>query len=422
MSKFFNIVKFELGAYFKQKGYIISTIVMTLILIVGLSLPSFIDLSGVIPGLESEDKVEETDKDKEKDEVSYAILDSKDIVIDLTMLETVFPESKWQEVDSKDEMKELVNSEEVEAGFIVEDINKYEYLVVNKSMHDSNQILFEEVLRTINKINYAAENGLDFNEMEKEINLEIKTDVEILGKNSEGNFFYVYILVFVIYFMTIMYGQLIAMSVTSEKSNRTMEVLVTSATCNTLICGKVLSAVIASVVQIVATLGVGIVTYSINRSAWNGILDKVFEMPTDILITFGFFGIIGIVFYAFIFGALGALVSKTEDIGSSIAPINFIFMISFFISMFGLMGNADNIVVKIASFVPFSAPMIMLVRVAMGTISTIEIVISLIILIVSTVGMAIVAAKVYRMGTLRYGNPIKLKSVFKIIKSEKLEK
>ena len=95
-----------------------------------------------------------------------------------------------------------------------------------------------------------------------------------------------------------------------------------------------------------------------------------------------------------------------------------VFVIVFFISMYGMMGNADSLIVKIASFVPFSSAMTMLIRVAMGTVTNIEIIISFVILVISTILVAWAAIKIYRLATLRYGNPIKLKNALKWLKKD----
>ena len=73
-----------------------------------------------------------------------------------------------------------------------------------------------------------------------------------------------------------------------------------------------------------------------------------------------------------------------------------------------------------SSFIPFSSSMTMLIRVAMGTVSNFEIVISFIILLASTILTALASAKIYRLGTLMYGNPIKLRNALKWFKKEKI--
>lgn len=416
MKQFFNVLSFELSNYFKNKGYLITTILISILLIIGLSLPSIFDMSKLIPQLSSSNSTEITE---DKDKTNYALMDINNVIEDKAILENSFPNSNWIIKNSKEEIEELINSNDAEAGFIVENLNKYSYLVENYGLNDNNQLLFENVLSTLNQIEYAKNNNLNFSELQSIINTSFESEVTILGKDSANNFFYVYIFVFAMYMMILLYGQLIAVSVTSEKSNRAIEVLVTSANSNSLIFGKVIGAALASFIQVAIILASGMLSYALNSKSWNGILDGVFKIPSNILLTFIIFGSVGYLFYSFIFGALGALVSKTEDISSSIAPITMIFVIVFLISMFGLT-NSDSPIIKIASFIPFSSSMTMLIRVAMSNVSNLEIIISFIILLLSTILISLGAAKIYRLGTLMYGNPIKLKNALKWFKKEKI--
>lgn len=420
MKKFLNVLKFELTNYFKTKGYMITTILISLILVIGLSLPSFFDLSGLIPGLAKSDEtqVENSSNAEEKD--NYVLFDKSGVINDenFTLLKSYFPNSNIDKVSSEDDVKNLVKDGSANAGFIIESSVKYNYLVENTNFVDMSQMTFQSALAAINRKEYAEKLGINYLELETVVNLPIQSETTILGKDGAGNFGYVYILVFVIYMMTILYGQLVAVSVTSEKSSRAIEVLVTSTSSTSLILGKVIAATLASIIQVSVILSAGVLTYSLNRDSWNGMLDSVLKMPSNILITFAFFGGIGYLFYCFIFGALGALVSKTEDISSSIGSITMVFVIVFLISMYGMTGNADSLIVKIASFIPFSSAMTMLIRVAMGTVTNIEVIISFVILVISTIIVAWAAIKIYRLATLRYGNPIKLKNALKWLKKD----
>lgn len=424
MKQFFNVLSFELSNYFKNKGYMITTILFSIILVIGLSLPSFFDMSKLIPQLapiSSEDPSSSVTPNEVIDEnkANYVIVDNNNILPDLNTLETAFINSSWTKVNTTAEAENIIKAGDAEAGFILESLNKYSYLVDNSGFTDTNQMIFENLLSSLNQQTYAIEHNLDINDLQSVIYPSFESDVTILGKDSANNFFYVYIFIFAMYMMILLYGQLIAVSVTSEKSNRAIEVLVTSASSNGLIFGKVIAAALASFLQVGIILASGMITYSLNSKAWNGILDGVFKVPSNILLTFILFGAIGYLFYSFIFGALGSLVSKTEDISSSIGPITMIFVIVFFISMFGLT-NSDSLLIKIASFIPFSSSMTMLIRVAMGTVSNLEIIISFIILLISTILTALGAAKIYRLGTLMYGNPIKLRNALKWFKKEKI--
>ncbi|CUO44844.1 MAG: ABC transporter permease [Clostridium saudiense] len=421
MKQFLNVLSFELSNYFKNKGYMITTILFSILLIIGLSLPSFFNISKLIPQLDqnSTESIESVEEISEEDKKSFVIIDNNNIFENLDILESAFLNSKWTKVTSLDEAEELIKLENVEAGFSVDSLTKYSYLVNNSGFTDTNQMIFENLLSSLGQQVYANEHNLNINDLQSVIHPSFDSDVTILGKDSANNFFYVYIFIFAMYMMILLYGQLIAVAVTSEKSNRAIEVLVTSANSNSLIFGKVIAAALASFIQVGVILASGMITYSLNSKAWNGLLDGIFKIPSNILLTFIIFGGLGYFFYSFIFGALGALVSKTEDISSSIGPITMIFVIVFFISMFGL-SNSDSLLIKIASFIPFSSSMTMLIRVAMGTVSNFEIVISFIILLASTILTALASAKIYRLGTLMYGNPIKLRNALKWFKKEKI--
>lgn len=413
MKQFFTVLKFELGNYFKNKSYLITTILFSLLLIVGLSVPSFIN----IPALSGKDKVENNEKEDEEKTV-FAIYDKDNIIADNEYLKKAFEDVEWENVNSRKEVEDLINEDKADAGFIVNSLTDYSYLVENSSFSDENQPIFESVLSRVYREDYLKDKNISVDEMDALYNMPIESNVEILGKDSVSNYIYTYALIFILYFMIIMYGQLIATSVTSEKSNRAIEVLVTSTSSNSLIFGKVIAGAIASFIQMGLIIGSGLVSYKINRDSWNGLLDMVFDIPSNVLLTFAVFGMLGYLLYTFIFGALGALVSKTEDIGKSAGNISMIYVIVFMLTMFNLT-KPDGMIMKVMSFIPFSSCNAMFVRVAMGTVPTIEIIISLALLIASIIIVGFLGAKIYRMATLMYGNPIKLSNAIKWLKKEK---
>ena len=130
MKQFFNVLSFELSNYFKNKGYLITTILISILLIVGLSLPSVFDMSKLIPQLSSNNSeiTENSEEgDESKDKSNYIIMDTNNIISDKSILETAFQNSTWTIVNSKDEAENLIKSGDAKAGFIVESLNKYSY-------------------------------------------------------------------------------------------------------------------------------------------------------------------------------------------------------------------------------------------------------------------------------------------------------
>lgn len=409
MRSFMTVLKFEFMHFFKNKTFVIATLIIMALIVGGLSIPR-------IMGLFSDGDDESTEFEVNISE-KFALLDNNQVITDLDLLQSVFYSGLFEVVDSYDAMVEGIDQGVYTAGYVVEGPTTFIYVVRNNEMMDMGRRNFENALILNYRVAELEARGVDYSSIEDVIYPEVTSDLEVLGKDSAGNYLYTYILVFGLYFVIIMYGQIIATAVASEKSNRTMEVLVTSTKTTNLIFGKVLGGALAGILQFGLIIGTGMLTYKVNASAWDNSLDFIFDIPSNVLFNFAIFGILGYLFYAFIFGALGALVSRTEDVGTSATPITMLFVFVFMISMIG-MQNTEGIVLKIASFVPFSSFMAMFVRISMGSVSSIEVAASLILLAGTTFGMGILASKLYRMGTLMYGNPVKITDALRILRSE----
>lgn len=404
MKQFFNVLTFELNNYFKNKAYLLSTVLISAFLVIGLSIPKFFNTDNLFDG----------DNDTKNSIVLY---DKNNTLDSIDKLTPYFGDVEIVTVSSESDAKDKVNNGDVKSGFIINSFTDYTYLVCNSDFKDTNQKIYEQAISKLFREDYLTSKGLNAEEMESLFNMPINSNVEILGKDSVSNFAYTYGLIFIIYFVVIAYGQLIATSITSEKSNRAIEVLVTSTNTNSLIFGKVIAGAIASLIQVGLILSSGLISYKVNSSAWDNKLDMIFNIPSEVLICFALFGIIGFLFYSFIFGTLGALVSKTEDISKSVMPITMIFVVVFMLVMFNLT-NPDGTVIKVLSYVPFSSLIAMFTRSAMGTVTVPEISLSLAILVGSTILVGLLASKIYKRATLMYGNPIKLTKALKWIRKD----
>lgn len=404
MKQFFTVLNFELNNYFKNKSYLLTTILISALLIVGLSIPGFFNSSNIF-----------SNSDNNKNTI--LIYDKNNTLDNIDVLKPYFTSLDLESASSESEARDKVENNDVNAAFIINSFDDYTYLVCNSDFDDNNQQLYEQAISKVFRDNYLTSQGLNAEEIESLFNIQLNSNVEILGKDSVNNFTYTYALIFIIYFVIIAYGQLIATSITSEKSNRAIEVLVTSTNTNSLIFGKVIAGTIASLIQVGIIIASGLLTYKANSDAWDNKLDMLFNIPNEVLICFALFGLLGFLFYSFIFGTLGALVSKTEDISKSVMPITMIFVVVFMLVMFNLT-NVDGTLMKALSYIPFSSLIAMFTRSAMGTVTVIEILISLLILLVSTILTGILASKIYRRATLMYGNPIKLSKALKWIKKD----
>lgn len=423
MRKFGIVLKYELKEYFTNKSFMIITLLLALAGSVVLFLPRFVDLSD-FTGIQVTGAEKPGKEDVQKD--LYLYLDEAGIVQE-DVLSALFPEVEWQAAKSKEELVASVGREEqavsaenpaAKAGFVITGETEYEYYVYNKSMSDSNTYLFDEVMRRLYRINYSARQGWNLEEIQAMYNVPVTVSEQVLNKDTGENFWYCYFLVVIVFMLIVMYGQMIAVSVTNEKSNRAIEVLVTSTTPNSLLFGKVIAGAIGGLFQAGLILGAALLSYKANRELWGGQLDMILYVPVNVLVTFAVFGLGGYLFYAFLYGAMGALVSKTEDVSKSSSGLMIVVMIVYFFSLLQL-ENVEGPIIKVLSFLPVSSYSTMFARIAMGTVAPWEIILSFVILAASIFGAGALGAKIYRMGTLRYGNPIKLTAALKELGKEK---
>jgi len=415
MRKFLIVLQYELKEYVRNRSFVIITLLLALVGGLVLFAPRVIDMSGFLGT--SSGQEEDTAAVEEGEEGTMLLYDSEDL-IDREMLKRVFPNITWIEADSTDAIKDKINSEEAQAGFHVISYTEFEYYVFNSSLYSDESAYFEAVLSASMRQAYFEANNLNGDELEALFNTPIIVNEQILGKDSTDNYWYSYVLVIVVFMLIVFYGQMIAVSVTNEKSNRAIEILVTTTTPNSLLFGKVIAGAIAGLCQVGVVLGAVLISYQINRELWGGMLDMLLNIPSDVLITFALFGIGGYLFYAFLYGAMGALVSKTEDISKSSSGLMVMIMVVYFIALMQL-GNVDGVAMKVLSFLPISSYSAMFVRIAMGTVAMWEIIVSFVILVASIFAAGFMGARIYRMGTLRYGNPIRLTTALKELRKSK---
>lgn len=412
MKQFKTILKFELDNYFKSKSYIISTIIIC-ILAAGIMFAPRIKDAFKSGSSSSSSSNEENIEDLTK----YAIYDATGIAEEES-LKDMFADIHFVFCDSADQVKEMVKSEEAKKGFIVNSLTSFDYVVFNNSMMDQTGYDFKEYMALLNKMDYCRENNLNIDEFLAMEYQEIEMNEEILGKDSASNYWYCYALVIIIFMLIVMYGMTIASSVTNEKSNRSIEILVTSTSSTAILFGKVIAGAIATIFQVGLIGGSLIGSYQFNKAYWSSTFQALFDIPSNVLVTFAIFGIGGFLVYAFMYGALGALVSKIEDLNKTAGTAQMIVTLVYVVSLINLM-NVDGVIIKVLSFLPISSYSAMFARVAMGNVAVWEVVVSAVILYATVILVGIIGGKIFRSSTLRYGNPIKLSNALKGIKKEK---
>lgn len=234
----------------------------------------------------------------------------------------------------------------------------------------------------------------------------------------------VYVLLFVIYFAVIMYANMIAMEVATEKSSRVMEILISSVSPIKQMFGKILGIALLSLTQFAVILLVGYGSLKQSMSGMEGGFFEVFgfgDLPVSTFVYAGVFFILGYFLYATLAAFLGSLVSRIEDVQQMITPMTLLIVAAFMIAMFGLT-KPESSVITITSYIPFFAPMIMFLRVGMLTLPTWEIALSIGILVLTITLLAIFGARVYKGGVLMYGKSSSFKDIKKALQLTKNDK
>ena len=413
MRQFGTILSFELKSYLKNKVFVGITVFLVALIAIVMCFPR---MSAMFASDEA-DTAEVTSEDKSIMLIK-AQTEEKAMLTE-ELFSAVFTDYEIRGTgDDISAIQEQILSGEAECAFVMTGDTSYTYFVNNLSMYDMNAEIANEVLQKLYQMNAMMEAGITPEKTASIMSIEITGSVENLGVDQMDNFFYTYIMIFALYMVILLYGQMVSTNVATEKSSRAMEVLVTSAKPTAMMFGKVLASCLAGLMQLVAVFGAALLFYQLNKSYWGGniIVESIFNIPPALLVYMLVFFVLGFLIYAFLFGAIGSTATKLEDINTSTMPLMFLFIIAFMVVVFSMSsGNIDNAAMKVCSFVPFTSPMAMFTRIAMSTVPWYEILISIGILIGSTIGVGVISAKIYRVGVLLYGTTPKIGAILKAV-------
>ena len=409
MKQFGKILKFELKSYLKNKMFVGITVFLVLAISVVMFLPN------IISAFKSDG---DTDQTAER---PVMLIYAENEALTLTVRE--YFASAFIDYDVRvaegnvDDVKDGVISGEAECAFVMDGVSSYTYYVNNLSMYDSNTTVADSVLQEVYRMGAMVQGGLSPEQAGEIMSVQIQSNTETLGKDQMQNFFYTYIMIFALYMVILLYGQMVATNVANEKSSRAMEVLITSAKPTSMMFGKVLASCIAGFSQLVLVFGTAILLYNVNKDALsNPLISSIFDIPVELFIYLIVFFVLGFLIYAFMFGAIGSTASKLEDINTSVMPITFLFIIAFMVVIFSMSsGTVDNTAMLVCSYIPFTSPMAMFTRICMSTVAWYEIALSIAVLIGSTVGIGVLSARIYRVGVLLYGTPPKIGAIIKTV-------
>ncbi|EDM44869.1 ABC transporter, permease protein, putative [unidentified eubacterium SCB49] len=249
---------------------------------------------------------------------------------------------------------------------------------------------------------------------------------------------------YLLFMFIIIYGNMIMRSVIEEKTSRIIEVIISSVKPIKLLLGKIIGTSLAGVTQFVmwtilmfVLMTVVPLIFGIDAAEMqtpqqqelmqaageggieNGIAQFLIEannLPLmNLVIMFLLFFIGGYLLYASLYAAIGAAVDSETDTQQFMMPILLPLILAVYVGIFTVMDNPHGTVSQIFSFIPFTSPVVMLMRIPFG-VPVWQQILSVVILFATFIGTVWFAAKIYRVGILMYGKKASYKELLKWLK------
>ncbi|MDI6803164.1 MAG: ABC transporter permease [Bacteroidota bacterium] len=416
MRKAFAVARWEFIEKVKTKAFIISLIVTPLFMIGAFVLPTLLitkpDTEPRIIGV-----IDETNELgkllSKKLEDKFKLPDGKPNYI----IRHIGNRALLNLEDAKKDADNLVVKEDIEGYLIIRTTIYNDSVFEYRAQNVGNIKVTERLNRTIRDLiiekKLKAE-GLDPGVIKKlTFPIELKlVKISKTGEEEESDFksmfFSAYIFIMAMFILIISTGQLLVRSMVEEKSNRIIEVLMSSSSANDLMVGKILGLSALGFVQIGtwALIGIAIALK----------FGTVIISLTSALVLLPFF-ILGYLFYAAIFVGVGAPLSTEQEAQQVTGYLVMILIIPLLLAMW-IMQDPNSPLISILTFIPFLTPTMMAVRIPIQMPSVFEILANIIVLSLSTVAAMWAAAKIFRTTVLSYGKRPSMKELWHYLKSK----
>ena len=411
-----TVTIFTIKEMLKRKSFIVTTIIILLLIVVGFNIPNIIRFF-------SKDNNGQNIGDEQ-----LLIVDSQNVfegTLDtLNSMDLGYQVQTSNENLTFEDVKSKIENEEISEAIIIEksteNANAYQlrYIVKNiATISSMPEDLINAISTTYTNLQ-ISKLGLTQEQLQSltpnfEYHIEQTEEQEV-----SGNLAVIMILSLVLFYAIYFCAYQVSSSITTEKTSKIMETLVTSTSPRTIVMGKTIGIGIVGLVQVCLFVAVALISAKLFLEL--GVLESVLDMskftPYLAIITMIYF-ILGYFAYALLYALTGSTVSKPEDIQSANTPVAILAVIGFYLSYFTMMNPTSNLNV-FASMFPISSPFCMPFRIMMGVASVTDVVISLAILVVTILIVANVAIKIYSNAILNYGTKMSLGDMIRIYKDK----
>jgi len=259
------------------------------------------------------------------------------------------------------------------------------------------------------------------------VRLETKTEkISDRGRDRAGgmaSLFFGYGVAFILYFMIAIYGQSIMRGVLEEKTTRVAEVVVSSVKPDYLLAGKILGSGSVALTQVAVWGGMSWLMYlargpilsAFGAPAAAGSAIRIPSIDPVVGVLLLLLLVCGFVFYAALFGAVGAMVSNQEDVQQAAMPV-MLMLISSIIFMQPILLAPSSGIAIVMSILPFSAPLMMPLRIALVSVPWYEMVASVVSVVLGSAAAIWLSARIYRVGLLMHGKRPSVKELVRWIR------
>jgi ABC-2 type transport system permease protein len=221
-------------------------------------------------------------------------------------------------------------------------------------------------------------------------------------------FFTSFIYIILLMMMILSSGGMLIRSLVEEKSNRLIEILVSSCSPDELLTGKVIGLSSLGIAQVLIWTMIGLSLVGLHI-----IPSQVFNNIIPILVYFA----MGFIFYTSIFVGIGSIVTTEQEAQQITSYLSLVLVLPIVLTI-PAMENPESILVQILSYIPFTIPSIMILRFNIGAVPTLDIITTSSVMVVSTYISVGIAARIFRIGVLSYGKRPSIKELITWIKEE----
>ncbi len=217
---------------------------------------------------------------------------------------------------------------------------------------------------------------------------------------------FAFVAVLALYTQLLTFGYLLASGVVEEKSSRVVEVLLATIRPKDLLAGKIIGLGLLGLGQLAVMTTVGLAA-----AAASGALDVSGDVIGAAALAVGWF-VLGYAFYSGLFACAGALVPRQEELQASMTPLTMLILISFFLS-FVVLDDPNGTLAHVSSFIPFSAPITMPPRIALGEAPAVEILAAFAVTVAGALALIPLAGRIYSGAVLRTGSAVKIREAWR---------